>query len=487
MFVKQDLTMSLVYTITSGYLECQNEKVNIPFALVFLEKGVYRIEINLEDSTLYNKYEFNHTYKLVGTTEKKHHIECINLFLTKHESYNSKIELKSEGYFKLTKPTEDEVPPEIEEKDRRERIWFVELENLKTSFANFTYIKRSKDFSDVDNIFTNNILDHTESIWVIDNLKDNGNYFRFRIIQKKNSENLLLDLRDDKGSCKLYYDEYLTIKKDLIPLLSFMNGGIVRIRKEYTGNYYGQSNMGYHSHTEINYSFLNKYEDSYNDYLQINYHFTNSDRIFREIFTNCFNKFRQYNELLELDSLIFSLNVSTQTIGLKERYFILITALEKIAKKYSESNNLETNYFINNDFFEKDLKPKLLESISSLKNTDKANWNRMNSILSNLNINKSSTKGLFDFLLFAKIPLSVSVKKLIKKERNLAVHEGNIGNTSDEMWKNYLKLDHILRDIILNLIGYFGTRNRKGFYATIEEFEEANPKYDNMPKNFIIK
>lgn len=34
--------MSLVYTITSGYLECEDEKSTFPFALVFFEDGVYR-------------------------------------------------------------------------------------------------------------------------------------------------------------------------------------------------------------------------------------------------------------------------------------------------------------------------------------------------------------------------------------------------------------------------------------------------------------
>lgn len=476
--------MSLVYTITSGYLECQNEKVSIPFALIFLEEGIYRIEINLLDTSLYDKYEFNYYYKLVGKTEKKYDIECFNLLLTKHEGYNRKIELKSEGYVKLTKPEMDEAPTEKKEK---ERIWLVELENFKTVFANFTHIRRSNNFSEVDNFFGSDILDHTETALVIDDLKDNGNYFKIRIIQKMNSDNLLLDFRDDRGCCKLYYDDYLEIKNDLISLLSFMNGGIVRVRKEYTGRFYGQSNTGYHCHKELNYSFSVKYNDYHADYLRINYHHSSSDRIFREIFTNCFNKFRYYNKMLELDSLIFSLNVSTQTIGLKERYFILITAFEKIAKKYSESNKLESNYFIDNNIFEKDIKPQLLASIASVKSIDIDVWNRMNSVLLNLNKNKSSTKGLFDFLTFAKIPLSTSIKRMIKKERNLAVHEGNIGNSYEEMLNNYLKLDHVLRDAILNLIGYFGDRNRKGFYATTEEFEKANPKYDNKVLNIIIK
>lgn len=47
--------MDLVYTITSGYLECQNEKIDLSFALVFLEDGVYTIEMLLTDNSIYEK------------------------------------------------------------------------------------------------------------------------------------------------------------------------------------------------------------------------------------------------------------------------------------------------------------------------------------------------------------------------------------------------------------------------------------------------
>ncbi len=63
--------MDLVYTITSGYLECQNEIIDLSFALVFIENGVYKIETLLTDNSIYEKNEFNHYYKIVGLTEKK--------------------------------------------------------------------------------------------------------------------------------------------------------------------------------------------------------------------------------------------------------------------------------------------------------------------------------------------------------------------------------------------------------------------------------
>ena len=111
----------------------------------------------------------------------------------------------------------------------------------------------------------------------------------------------------------------------------------------------------------------------------------------------------------------------------------------------------------------------------------------MNSILSNINNGKSTSKTIYDFLVFAKIPINKNVISLVKKERNMAVHEGKIGNKDEDMYQSYLKLDHILRDSILNIIGYFSYRNRNYLYATDEEYKNSNPKYDNGTHHYVIK
>ena len=346
--------------------------------------------------------------------------------------------------------------------------------------------------SELKDDFFNTILDHTETPWVIDGLQDNGNYFKFKIFKKNNSENILIDFRNsniDREYCTLYKNDYDKVKFDLISLLSFINGGIVKIRKEYTGEFYGQSNRGFSSSTEINYSFENEYSQPNNSYLQINYHHSFSSDIFRDIFLNCFSKYQYINKIIDIESLIFSINVSSQTIGLEERYFILITALERIAKKSSAHINI--NKIVDDqkskDYFSNEIKPNLLNALKPLKDIDEKNWERIKSIISNLDTpRKSTNKILFEFLDFSKIPLNNNVKSLIKKERNQAVHEGVIGKDSEEMFENYLKLDHILRDCILNIIGYFGPRNRRYLYATKEEHNESNPKSNTTSHSYVI-
>jgi hypothetical protein len=69
--------------------------------------------------------------------------------------------------------------------------------------------------------------------------------------------------------------------------------------------------------------------------------------------------------------------------------------------------------------------------------------------------NKNETpQKLYEFLTYANISINSEVESLIETERNQAVHQGLIGNTDIERVKNYWKLDHILRDVTLNLIGY---------------------------------
>lgn len=479
--------MSLVYTIKSGYLECQGEKLIIPFALVFLENGIYRIEIILPNNDFYNKYKFNYYYKLFGATEKNYVIECTGLELTNHDSGTNKVIFRCDNYIKLTK--NDENQPEIEDKKTRERIFFVELENFNTKFGNFTHINRSNNSGENDTFFYSPIPDHTETGWITDYLENNGNYFKFKIIQKPNSENILIDFRSNEGYCKLYYDDYLKIKKDLISILSFINGGIVIVRSELTGNYYSQSNNGFDSHKKIKYSREIIKDYSHNDYIGINSHHSHSDSIFREIFFNCFRNFQKLNKLLDFDSLIFSLNIASQSKGLDERYFILITALERITKKYSKLNIDDNSFFIDNELFEKEIKVNLIEALEKVKAINPNSWGIMKSVVSNLNKKNNGTKkSLYAFLHYAKIPINENVQNLIETERNDAVHEGKTGETIADSYENYLKLDHILRDVILNSIEYFSYRNRNHQYATKEEFIEANPKPTNynFPPAVII-
>ena len=127
--------MSLVYTIKSGYLECQEEKLNIPFALIFLENGIYSLEILLPSNDFYNKYKFNYYYKLYGITEKNYFIECSGLQLTSYDSGTNKVIFRCDNYIKLTKNDENE--PEIEDKKNKGTNIFCRIRKFQNTIWKF--------------------------------------------------------------------------------------------------------------------------------------------------------------------------------------------------------------------------------------------------------------------------------------------------------------------------------------------------------------
>lgn len=83
---------------------------------------------------------------------------------------------------------------------------------------------------------------------------------------------------------------------------------------------------------------------------------------------------------------------------------------------------------------------------------------------------------MFDLLEFGCIPINENVENLVTKERHTAVHNGEFGLNETEMFINYQKLDHILRDLILNIIGYKSYRKSILEYASKEERSQALTK-----------
>ena len=95
-----------------------------------------------------------------------------------------------------------------------------------------------------------------------------------------------------------------------------------------------------------------------------------------------------------------------------------------------------------------------------IKKENPSAWAIYKSKIGNINQsnNAETTQKLYELFAYAKIAVNSEVQRLVENERNQAVHEGIIGVTEENRINNYWKLDHILRDVILNLIGYKGLR-----------------------------
>lgn len=487
--------MKIAYTVTSGYVKCNEDTSEIHFAIIFIDNGVYKVETFFKDKGFFERNEKNSYFLLTGKTEKGWDIECHGLFRRFYKYENQKAEFICDNYIKLSNNKKTFADEPEKEKTDEDTIFFVEMEGLRLHFSDFTQITRHRVYGEVDRL-NNSTFDHTSCPTIINHSEfKGGNYYHLIFLKNPENENIIIDFTKNDGYCKFYFENYQKIKIDLVNFLSFINGGPVFIRRELAGRYYNEGGQrGYDAQTVYLYSKRRIVDFHCSNYLPINEHHSYSRQIFLDLFNknDCFDKYIKLNKELDFNSLVFSLNNSYQTAGLEERYFILIGALEKISSNYSKAKNNGKQTLIDKTFFDKIIKQKLNEAIESFKSKiekdNRYSWEIFKSRIGSLNNrNEADTVAkLYDFLQYAKIPMSDAVKNLIEIERHRAIHEGIIGETERESVDNYWKLDHILRDVILNLIGYESIVKPKFNYATEEEFKNSYPKEKHQPKQINI-
>lgn len=469
--------MQLVYTITSGHIKGQESNCEIPFALVFLDKGIYRIETFFKDEDFFDKNK-NSYFSIVGKTEKEYDIEIFGLGYTKYKYATRKAELICHQHLIITDNRPNGYEKTQEEIDSGDLIWYIEVEGMKMKFADHTTTEKYRNSEKVDGIRFPD-FDHTSCMIKINHPDILGNHFELTFIENPKNGNILIDFASHRHHNPFYFNYYLKIRKELISFLSFINGGNVFIRKELTGITFNEKAID----SQIVYHYSRKKRNDFycNDYIPINEHHSYSSPIFNNLFLFCFDSFFQLNKLLDLRALIFSLNNSTQTAGLEERYFILITAFEKLCSDYVKSKSSGSNTLIPKETFDTEIKQDLFDALEKNKSLivseNESSFNTFKARIGGINRNNDDiVQRMYEFLDYAKIPINQLVKNLVEKERHEAVHEGIIGHSNVNKIENYWKLDHILRDSILNLIGYKSIRNRKVPYFKLEEMLHEETK-----------
>ncbi|WP_117881956.1 hypothetical protein [Aureibaculum luteum] len=463
--------MRIKYTVLSGHIKHDSEECVIQFALVSEKKGVYSVETFLSDPTFFERTDNSYYYSLVGITEKGYDIEISGLFCSTYTENNQKAKFKCYGNIKLEDNKKERPKQESYEDVEDNFIYAIEIDGLKIEFSDSTTINEYRNGSQI-NKFGNFKFDHTSIGFFINHKDFICNFFNMVLTRNTRNKNILIDFRDPSSSCRLLYKNYLKFRDELLSFLSFINGSIVILKKEYTGWYISEKGLG---EKTLDAQLVNLYSRkeitkiSSSDYLPINDYRGDTNEVFSKMFFQGFDKFYHLGQELDFKSLILSLN-STNEINIEERYFILITALEKVSKNHLHNSTDTPSELISTELFKNTIQAKIIETIKKFKDEiDKENKTAWSIFLSKIgNLNKlhkgETTNKLYSFLNYAKIPLNEEVKSLVNIERNIAVHEGDFGENDNERLKNYYKLDHILRDCILNLINYDGVRKRRFNY-----------------------
>jgi hypothetical protein len=475
--LKTKLNLNHRYTVTEATLKGNDKTCKLPFALIFEENGVYFLETFLIKD-FYQNGDFSSTFDLFGITEKGYEIEIKDLTFTNYQYNNYKAKFVCRNFIKLTEKGKSSIEDSSDDID--DSILFIEIEGFNTKFANHTKTKSYRQYGEIDDF--NLSFDYTSCLLIIDINGFRENRFQLIFSKSKKNDNTLIDFTKTDGYNRLSFAHFQSFKKQFISFLSMINGGNVIIRKELAGNSHRID--GSDSQIVYNYSFLRKANSYTSDYIPIDEHHSYSSLIFSHIFLNCFNSFYHYDQKFDLTSTIYSINSSYTTSGIQQAYSILINALEKFSSNYHKSINILDEDLIELDIWEKNLKDpflKILEDNKSAINSKNKNaYVMLKSKIGELNRRKNSTvQKMYELLEFGCIPINENVENLVTKERHTAVHNGEFGLNDEEMYVNYQKLDHILRDLILNIIGYKSYRKSILEYASKEERSQALIKKEN--------
>ncbi len=457
--------MKNVYIIRSGKIWSGDLSTEVSFALVHSERGVYSVETFFLDASFYDAVQSRDSLAMIGKTENDIDIEIYGLSFSLYETANQKATLTSNQWLRLIdnrKSEFDKAKPKDETYE--DPIFLVEIEGLKMRFGDHTEFKKLRDISDEHPLWDIE-FDHTSCAMQINDPRIRGNVYHLLFYKSLESENIVLDFRFNKGYSRLTLKSWQIIKHDFMMFLAFINGGRLFIRKELCGKFYSQNSRQVLSSQE---TFIYSREElpivKYSDYVPINEHHSYSDQIFGQVFLRCFDKYYHLNKTLDLNDVIFSLNNARTTQGLKERYYVMITAFEMVCNNFSKLKAPDAR-LIDEEVFNGTIRPALLDVVNGMKDKiSPAAMEVFRSRLSNLNNRGDTSEKMLAFLEYSKIPLNENVRRFVDVERHKAVHEGSIGKTTEEMVQNYWKLDHILRDCILNLVGYSSYRKKVFHY-----------------------
>ncbi|MFM9944670.1 MAG: hypothetical protein ACKVQB_05500 [Bacteroidia bacterium] len=447
--------MKEVYRIKEGTIQCENKTIPFYFGLIFEEEGLFFFDFYISESFdlygLKNSKLLNYDFTMFAKTEINNEIEANELYIKTIYWNQSKIQMVSYGHLQHT----DNSFKSLIDKDKKEEnpiLYFLEIEGLKIEFSNLTETIRARSGVKIDD-FNNSNRDHTTALLIYDSPTNLGcNNILFTFSKNKENDNIIVALPNggEIGRNILHYSTFKEFKRELVSLLSFLNGAEVEIRKEFIGGFYNIGRVN--SQTIITYSFKNIKNERYNNYVPINSGFHISKNILNSVFIHCFNKYIEANKKLDLNSIIFYMNGAEQARSIEQKFFIQIIAFERLSQKYIETIKDSETFIIPDKDFKK-VKHDLLNVLKSHSEILGNKFDILSGRIGDIHKAKSAKYKFLKLLEYAKIEITPDIKNIIEEVRHKSIHRGEIGKARQGLI-NSLTLDQLLRDIILNIIGY---------------------------------
>ncbi len=450
-----------IYRIRKGKLIKGEDEIEIAFALVFETNGLISIEFYFDEAVdLTNlmksipggvSYGGDHYLSASCETDTGMSLEFEGLdyksidpsrFFMEMICYRHVIHTENDLFSDLR--SEDEAYTNLDPK-----LHYLVLEGLEMEYCSATNSQK-KSFD--RKIGKDNVTwDHTSCAWSCNFSLHDMDYYK-----DSESDNVIVEFGSQTTSI-MTYEDFKELRHNYIALLSFLNGAPVKIRKECYGSY---KTIGEPKAEKMKiYSFENKKNLRANQYIPLNNLANRSSNILNRVMIENFGKFSNWNQKIDLTSIIYYLNGAIQTKSLDEQFFILIIAFERLTTLYAELQSTQELLHPTKENYTP-IKRKLFEILKEHKDDFGDYYDRAKSVIGGLNlVQRLSTKDkMYGILNDVGIPITENISSLIDVVRNEVVHKGEIGEGIDG-YRNVFLLNDLLHEIILRLIEYTGPKN----------------------------
>jgi hypothetical protein len=460
--------MKEIYRIKKGLLKSPVHEIPFDFGLVFSDEGLYKVDLYISEAYSLRQYEpSNHInteldeesmrlleeeFFITALTDENNIIEINMLHMSQMQRHLFKFSMISYG--SLThKKVRERVQQNSLESAEDNYIYYAEIEGLKLEFSDITETQKERGGTQIDRMGQYE-RDHTNAMLIYNGeRKIIANHFPL-VFTKGENDSIILAFApaNEKKGPSMHYDTFLSIKRDLISMLSFANGADVRIRTEYVGGYYSIGKPS--SEITVSYSGKHLKNKSYNGFFSLNR--SRGERIIERLLFECFDNYVNKNKIYDLNKIIFHINGANRANNLHERFFILIICLERLAKKYIDNEQFKNSQII----AIADYEPIKQELLQVLRNNSDILGGRLNAFVSKVHelntVKAKSTEFKFIKLLeHVNIDITPAIQKIISEVRHDSIHNGEIGD-DQEAAVNYFELDDLMRLIVVRLIGYKG-------------------------------
>lgn len=454
--------------ITEGIIEFKGQTFDFKFGKLEYNYGYFDIELYYEENSnlgiaLNNEnylkfYEQQATIKGIDKNKTHYLLTCLE-FINLISKPSGFAKLRSFGYLRTfpSKITDYNIPVDSV-------MYHIELEGFDIAFESKTAITTSEALTRKE-ISTEFEFSYTTAPFslTLDNHGIHQGGILVTIKRNKLNQNVIWSFESYiKPAYRIPYRDYEKFNLDLIYYLSFVNGAFTRIRKEYFGRSYTLNRV--QSEIETTYSYAEFKNEKFNNYLPIRDEFKRQDHQLYKLLA-CFQNYRDVNKRYNLNLIVSLLNDTNNAETLNQRFYCLVTALETFSKTHiklidDEKDDIIENKGLTNlmDDFKTAIKKRQKEI------NDPALTQMLTDFIMGLNRKrKNSVYKIFKLLEFAEIEMTGEIEKLVRVFRHTSVHEGEFGKSDQQRFNNYLLLDRILRDVILNMIKFKGIKAKASY------------------------